>query len=52
MNLEDVAEPNNQVLSLLCSSSINQDILLYFSSGYEPGSQGIFIEEAFYCIVL
>ena len=28
-----------------------QAILPYLSSGYEPGSQGIFIEEAFYCIL-
>ena len=25
--------------------------LTYLSSAYEPGSQGIFIEEAFHCIV-
>ena len=43
---------HSQGLSLLPSSSIIQDILPYLSSGYEPGSQGIFIEEAFYCIVL
>ena len=35
---------------LLCTSII-QVILPYLSSGYEPGSQGIFIEEVFYCIV-
>ncbi len=33
------------------NQSINQPFLSYLSSGYEPGSQGIFIEEAFYCLV-
>ena len=39
-------------LSHLLSQSINQPFLSYLSSGYEPGSQGIFIDEAFslYCI--
>ena len=39
---------HSQGLSLL-PSSINEPFLPYLSSGYEPGSQGIFIEEAFYC---
>ena len=43
---------HSQSLSFLPSSSIIQDILPYFSSGYEPGSQGIFIQQAFRCIVL
>ena len=42
---------DSQGLSLFPSSSIIQVILPYPSSGYEPGSQGIFIEEAFYCIL-
>ena len=29
-----------------------QPFLPYLSSGYEPGPQGIFVEEAFYCIKL
>ena len=39
--------------SHLLSVSINQPFLSYLSSGYEPGSQGIFIEEtlSLYCIL-
>ena len=32
--------------------SLLQVILTYLSSGYEPGSQGTFIEEPFHCIIL
>ena len=38
-------------LLLFLLQSIIQAILPYLSSVYEPGSQGIFIEEAIYCIV-
>ena len=43
----------SQDLSHLLSISINQPFLSYLSSGYEPGSQGIFIDEVFslYCIL-
>lgn len=43
---------HSQRLSLLLSSSSIQVILPYLSWDYEPGSQGIFIEEALYCVVL
>lgn len=36
---------------ILLSSSLIQDIQPYLSSDYGPGSQGISIEEALYCIV-
>ena len=50
---EDVAEAvwpvrSSQELSFLQSY---KSFLPYLSSGYEPWSQGIFIEEASHCIV-